>query len=190
MTRKINQKDYTHYLIGYRNNEPVIISGWSYVEDARDAKKEWPELRSSVWSKAGAKRTGLDPDDNSNWTPSREAGGVKDSYTDLGADLAGGSDFDKPLWAQRRMSEGYLQDQHVYSPGDNLDNADEKTLMRIVLAGPHSKWGANTPREISHYASLALSAQGFRRAGSIDYAMAVEQKMEELYSILPKKLRW
>jgi len=80
--RKINQRDYTHYLIGYRNNAPVIISGWSNAEDARDAKKEWPELRSSVWSKVGAKRTGLDPDDNSNWTTSRGDGGVKDSETD------------------------------------------------------------------------------------------------------------
>jgi hypothetical protein len=67
--RKINQKDYTHYVVVSKDGEPRIESGWEYAEDAKEQiKGNLPEgVKAKVITKTGAKRAGLDPDDNDNW---------------------------------------------------------------------------------------------------------------------------
>jgi len=80
-----NQKDYTHYLVVVTPMGTRIESGWSYVEDAQEHKKDnIPQSmrgRARVLTKTGAKREGLDPDDEASWwvfTPQRsgEVGGL------------------------------------------------------------------------------------------------------------------
>ena len=67
--RKINRKDYTHYVIVAKGGVPLIETGWSYAEDAKEQIREnLPEgVKAKVLSKTGAKRAGLDPDNNLNW---------------------------------------------------------------------------------------------------------------------------
>jgi len=67
--RKINRNDYTHYVIVSKDGEPRIESGWSYVEDAKEQIRDnLPHgVKAKVITKTGAKRAGLDPDDNDNW---------------------------------------------------------------------------------------------------------------------------
>jgi hypothetical protein len=65
--RKANQKDYTHYVLVFRNGQPLIESGWSYREDAVDHVKGNLE-DTGVKTKIRAKRAmPIDPDDNDNW---------------------------------------------------------------------------------------------------------------------------
>lgn len=65
-TWKYNQQDYTHYV--YRDGK--IMSGWSYADDAKDAKNELPEewkKGAKVFSKRHLKSIGVDPDMDENW---------------------------------------------------------------------------------------------------------------------------
>lgn len=64
-TWKYNQEDYTHYL--YLKGK--ILSGWSYREDAKDAKAELPAklADAKIYSKRHLKSLGVDPDVDDNW---------------------------------------------------------------------------------------------------------------------------
>jgi hypothetical protein len=83
--RKINQKDYTHYVLVFRGGRPLIHSGWSYPEDAKDAVREMlefhPKLKVKVFTLRGLNKLPLDPDDNDSWF---YAGGTVE-YWDLDA---------------------------------------------------------------------------------------------------------
>jgi hypothetical protein len=62
--------DYTHYVVV----DDKLNSGWSFVEDARDAASEANDEGrgpARVVSKVGAKRLGLDPDDARSWADGR-----------------------------------------------------------------------------------------------------------------------
>lgn len=65
---KNNEKAYIAYVV---TAGMKILSGWEYVEDAKDDLKEWKENGHTglkVYSKAFLKNRKVDPDDNSNWT--------------------------------------------------------------------------------------------------------------------------
>jgi hypothetical protein len=67
-----NQKDYTHYVVVLTPTGVWRIeSGWSYVEDAQDQKRDnIPQImrtNARILTKTGAKREGLNPDDEASW---------------------------------------------------------------------------------------------------------------------------
>ena len=78
---KLNQRDYTHYVVDTRTGK--IVSGWSYAEDAKDAQKElveaFPSAKGSI--KVVPKRSllahGCTADDNSCWGNVVEMSGAK-----------------------------------------------------------------------------------------------------------------
>lgn len=64
--RKINQKGYKFWVV-YNNK---IITGWEYVEDAKDFLKEMKDEIGKVgriYQRVGLKKLGLDPDNNDSW---------------------------------------------------------------------------------------------------------------------------
>ncbi len=63
--RKINQKDYTHWVVVAGK----IESGWSNAEDAREmAEGNLPaRVEYKVCARAGLRKLGLDPNDNDAW---------------------------------------------------------------------------------------------------------------------------
>lgn len=64
--RKINQKGYKFWVV-YKDK---IVSGWEYVDDAKDHVKEIKDeqgLATKVYQRVGLKKLGLDPDDNDSW---------------------------------------------------------------------------------------------------------------------------
>jgi len=71
--RKVNQRDYKFYVIVYPPSGPLIESGWEYRDDAKDQTAEGnmyrssPDMQFKILTKTGAKREGIDPDDNANW---------------------------------------------------------------------------------------------------------------------------
>ena len=68
--KKINQKDYTHYLV----LDGKILSGWSFKEDAKDAKDDLPvewQPDTKIYTKRYLKSIGLDPEVCDNWGPGR-----------------------------------------------------------------------------------------------------------------------
>jgi hypothetical protein len=64
-----NQPDYTHYVIVDSLDGTLIESGWSYESDAQDRKRDATEAGfvCRVYTKTGAKRAGLDPDNDRSW---------------------------------------------------------------------------------------------------------------------------
>jgi len=66
--RKLNQKDYTHYVVVFRNGQPLIESGWEFREDANDNVREIREATPKIKVKVLSRRAmPVDPDDNDNW---------------------------------------------------------------------------------------------------------------------------
>lgn len=64
--KMIDQKDYTHYVLVFKNGDPIIESGWSFPEDAREHVRE--DLPKKLISKTvSRKRMPLDPKQDSNW---------------------------------------------------------------------------------------------------------------------------
>jgi hypothetical protein len=76
ISRRINQRDYTHYVIVSRDNMPAIETGWSCPEDAKAQIKENlpPGVKAKVISKIGLQRVGLDPDIDDNWLKATDTG--------------------------------------------------------------------------------------------------------------------
>ena len=68
---KIDQRDYTHYVVDVRSDR--INTGWSYPEDAKEAKKDlerdFSSLRGAlkVLTRKGLIRKGIDPKSNASW---------------------------------------------------------------------------------------------------------------------------
>ncbi len=66
---KINQPDYKYYILNFKTKK--IITGWEYIEDAKDALQEIIEYGGNeflIKSKKVLLSEGVDPDDNSNWS--------------------------------------------------------------------------------------------------------------------------
>ncbi len=61
---KINNKDYKYYLLNKEGTR--IRSGWEYLEDAKDAKKDDPES-GKILQRKGLKDLGIDPDVDDFW---------------------------------------------------------------------------------------------------------------------------
>jgi hypothetical protein len=68
---KMNQKDYTHYVVVSHGGAAKIDSGWSFVEDAKDRAREVNNAK--VATKRYLKSQGFDPDVNANWIGGAES---------------------------------------------------------------------------------------------------------------------
>jgi hypothetical protein len=84
-TDRINQSDYTHYVVVRIRGTQKIESGWSYKEDASEHMREnMPGgLRTDarVLTSTGARRAGLNPNNNADWF-----GGSTLGFQGLGSD--------------------------------------------------------------------------------------------------------
>lgn len=56
MPRKTDLKDYTHYVLVFRDGKPIIESGWSFREDAVEHVRELHESAKKLKTKIVAKR--------------------------------------------------------------------------------------------------------------------------------------
>jgi len=63
-SKKINNPDYKYYLLNQAGTR--IRSGWEYLEDAKDAKKDDTES-GKILQLRGLKALGIDPNDDSVW---------------------------------------------------------------------------------------------------------------------------
>lgn len=66
---------------------------------------------------------------------------------------------------------------------ENLDDATTEDLMLLCE-------NTNAPAWKRQYAAFRLSASFCRVAGAIQTALEIEDKMEAIYTMLPKAERW
>ena len=87
---KINQKDYKFWVVV----DGKIESGWEYSEDAKEQLGNLPSGKpGKVYQRAGLKKLGLDPDDDSAWTGGKKASPNRQADTGDAAMYFNISDF-------------------------------------------------------------------------------------------------
>jgi hypothetical protein len=201
--QKINDPDYTVWVYSYNQNK--IVSGWSYLEDARDFVKEQNNRlgKLAIYGKKKLKQLGIDPNDDNCWgtdmvkeSMQGTGPGEEDQYDYMGKRLTIDPESAKNIGDIADLydeeSNGYEGEVTKIDPSTKMIYVDPNSIKPIghsALNEAKKNWNQDGKEEYSFFKkSDNVNWQELTTGMYIEYASNPHKTYEQIEKIVLKNL--